>query len=126
MTKLNMVQAINQALRQEMARDDKVILLGEDVGVGGGVFRVTDGLLHEFGNERVIDTPLAESVLIGAALGLGMYGFKPVVEIQFSGFMYPGFNQLISHVARLRNRTRGALSCPLVVRSPYGGGIRAL
>ena len=126
MAKLNMVQAINQALRLEMKRNDKIILLGEDVGVDGGVFRVTDGLLQEFGEQRVIDTPLAESVLIGASLGLGIYGFRPVVEIQFSGFIYPGFNQLISHVARLRNRTRGALSCPIVVRSPYGGGIRAL
>ncbi len=123
---MTMVQAINQALAQEMARDDRVLLLGEDVGRDGGVFRVTDGLFDKFGPERVIDTPLAESAGVGVAVGMTALGLRPVVEIQFMGFIYPGFNQIISHVARLRNRTRGRFPVPLVIRTPYGAGVRAL
>jgi len=123
---MTMVQAINQALAQEMARDDRVLLLGEDVGRDGGVFRVTDGLIDKFGPERVIDTPLAESAGVGVAVGMTALGLRPVVEIQFMGFIYPGFNQIVSHVARLRNRTRGRFPVPLVIRTPYGAGVRAL
>jgi pyruvate dehydrogenase E1 component beta subunit len=125
MAQLNMVQAINQALSQEMARDDRVLLLGEDVARDGGVFRVTEGLLDRFGPERVLDTPLSESAIMGAALGMAAYGLRPVAEIQFMGFSYSAFEQLFAHAARLRSRTRGRYSCPLVVRTPYGGGIKA-
>jgi pyruvate dehydrogenase E1 component beta subunit len=121
----NIVQAINMALREEMARDEGVVLLGEDIGLDGGVFRVTDGLLEAFGPERVIDMPLAESGIVGAAIGMALYGLRPVVEIQFMGFMYSAFDQIVSHAARLRNRTRGRYSCPLVIRAPYGAGIKA-
>ncbi len=123
---MTMVQAINQALAQEMERDGRIVLLGEDVGRDGGVFRVTEGLVDRFGAERVIDTPLAESAAVGAAIGMCALGLRPVVEIQFMGFIYPAFNQIISHVARLRNRTRGRFSAPLVIRTPYGAGVRAL
>ena len=126
MALLTMVQAINLALKQEMKRDGKVLVLGEDVGVDGGVFRVTEGLQKIFGADRVIDTPLAESGLLGAAIGLAVYGFKPVAEIQFDGFMYSALDQLISHASRIRNRSRGRFSCPLVLRAPYGGGVKAL
>src|SRR3989338_7011348 len=125
MTKMNMVQAINTALSQEMTKDKDVVLLGEDVGRAGGVFRVTDGLKEKFG-VRVIDTPLAELGIVGTAVGMAALGLKPVAEIQFSGFVYGAYDELISHASRLRNRTRGTLSCPLVLRTPYGGGIRAL
>jgi pyruvate dehydrogenase E1 component beta subunit len=121
-----MVQALNQALAQEMERDPKVVILGEDIGVDGGVFRVTEGLIQKFGDRRVLDTPLAESGIIGAAVGMAAFGLRPVAEIQFLGFIYPGFNQIISHVARLRNRTRGRFTVPLVIRTPYGAGVRAL
>lgn len=124
--KLNMVEAINLALQEEMRRDKAVMVLGEDVGVDGGVFRVTKGLLEEFGKSRVIDTPLAESAIIGSSFGLAVYGKRPICEIQFSGFMYEGFHQLESHVARIRSRTWGALVAPMVVRAPYGAGIKAL
>jgi pyruvate dehydrogenase E1 component beta subunit len=120
-----MVQAINQALGQEMARDDRVILLGEDVGRDGGVFRVTEGLLERFGAGRVIDTPLSESGIVGAAIGMAAYGLRPVAEIQFMGFIYAALDQIYSHAARLRTRSRGRFTCPLVVRTPYGGGIKA-
>lgn len=126
MAKLNIVEALNLALHQEMARDENVIVLGEDVGIDGGVFRVTDGLYKKFGKDRVIDTPLAESGIVGVSIGMALFGLKPVAEIQFSGFIYPAFDQIVSHASRIRNRTRGRLSCPLVVRSPYGGGIKAL
>ena len=126
MVRLNMVQAINLALQQEMRRDPDVLILGQDVGLYGGVFRVTEGLQREFGPERVIDTPLAESGIVGSAIGMALYGLKPVCEIQFSGFCYQAFHQLEQHAARFRNRTRGRYHCPLVVRMPYGGGIRAL
>ena len=123
---INMVQALSQALSQEMERDPRVIVLGEDVGVDGGVFRVTEGLFEKFGGERVIDTPLAESGIIGAAIGMTALGLRPVAEIQFMGFIYPAFNQILSHAARLRNRTRGRFPVPLTIRTPYGAGVKAL
>ena len=126
MARLNLVEAIDQALRQEMDRDPQVIVLGEDVGRDGGVFRVTDGLVERFGEERIIDTPLAESGIVGVAIGMAIAGYRPVAEIQFSGFAYPAYDQLVSHASRMRNRTRGRFTVPLVVRTPYGGGIRAL
>jgi pyruvate dehydrogenase E1 component beta subunit len=123
---MTMVQAINRTLAQEMERDDRIIILGEDVGRDGGVFRATDGLFDAFGPVRVIDTPLAESAIIGASIGMTALGLRPVPEIQFMGFIYPAFNQIISHVARLRNRTRGRFTVPLTIRTPYGAGIKAL
>jgi|SRR3989338_6874262 len=126
MSQLNIVEAINLALHQEMAKDKSVVVLGEDVGHEGGVFRVTTGLQKKFGTARVMDTPLAESGIVGTSIGMAAYGLKPVAEIQFDGFVYPAFNQLISHAARLRNRSRGRFTCPMVLRVPYGGGIRAL
>src|SRR5512146_2488913 len=125
MAQLNMVQAINLALREEMARDDRVVLLGEDVGADGGVFRISEGLLERFGPGRVLDTPLAESGITGLAIGMAAYGLRPVVEIQFMGFIYAAFDQIFSHAARLRTRSRGRFACPLVIRTPYGGGIKA-
>ncbi len=126
MAKINMVQALNLALEQEMARDDSVVVLGEDVGVDGGVFRVTDGLYDKFGEERVIDTPLAESTIFGSAIGMAMAGLKPVAEMQFSGFAYFMLAQLEGHASRYRSRTHGLWNVPLVVRMPYGGAVRAL
>ncbi len=123
--RMNMVEALNLALKQEMARDESVVVLGEDVGIDEGVFRVTAGLLERF-PERVFDTPLAESAIVGTSLGLALYGFRPVCEIQFDGFIPPAYDQLYSHVSRMRNRSRGAYSAPLVVRVPVGGGIKAL
>src|SRR3989344_5825109 len=122
----NVVQAVTMALRQELKRDKNVIVLGEDVGLNGGVFRATDGLQKEFGANRVIDTPLAELGIVGTAIGMAVNGMRPVAEIQFSGFLYGAFDQLLSHAARIRSRSRGRFSCPLVVRAPYGAGIRAL
>ena len=119
MTKLNMVQAINQALLEEMENDDRVIVMGEDVGVNGGVFRVTDGLYEKFGAERVIDTPLAESGIIGTAIGMAAYGMKPGAEIQFMGFLPPALDQNISHASRLRYTSRGRFHVPTVTRLPY-------
>jgi pyruvate dehydrogenase E1 component beta subunit len=121
-----MVQAINLALMQEMERDDDVLVLGEDIGVDGGVFRVTDGLLAKFGEQRVIDTPLAEGAIVGMAIGMALYGLKPVPEIQFSGFSFQAFHQIENHAARYRARTRGRYHVQMVVRMPYGGGVRAL
>ncbi|TDC20909.1 alpha-ketoacid dehydrogenase subunit beta [Streptomyces sp. 8K308] len=118
-----MAGALNRALRDALAEDPAVHLLGEDIGTLGGVFRVTDGLAAEFGDERCTDTPLAEAGILGTATGMAMYGLRPVVEMQFDAFAYPAFEQLVSHVARMRNRTRGALPLPLTVRIPYGGGI---
>jgi pyruvate dehydrogenase E1 component beta subunit len=126
MAKMTMVQAINLALRQEMERDDSIVVLGEDVGVDGGVFRVTDGLFEAFGEQRVIDTPLAESAIVGTSIGMAAYGLKPVCEIQFSGFSYMAFHQLENHAARLRWRSRGRYHVPMVLRAPYGAGVRAL
>jgi pyruvate dehydrogenase E1 component beta subunit len=123
---MTMVQAINLALMQEMERDDDVLVLGEDIGVDGGVFRVTDGLLAKFGEQRVIDTPLAEAAIVGMAIGMAIYGLKPVPEIQFSGFSFQAFHQIENHAARYRARTRGRYHVQMVVRMPYGGGVRAL
>jgi pyruvate dehydrogenase E1 component beta subunit len=125
MANLTLVQAINLALTQEMEEDDRVILLGEDVGRNGGVFRVTDGLHKRFGAERVVDTPLAESGIIGTAIGLAMAGMRPVPEIQFEGFLGPAYDQLCTHAARMRTRTRAAFTVPMTVRVPVGGGIHA-
>jgi len=122
---LNVVQAVNLALRQEMAKDPRLVLLGEDVGRNGGVFRATEGLLAQFGEGRVVDTPLSESAIVGVAIGMAAYGLIPVAEIQFQGFIYGAMEQLISHAARIRTRSRGRYHCPLVVRTPYGGGIHA-
>jgi len=125
MPKLDMVGAINLALSQEMAADDRVIILGEDVGVNGGVFRVTDGLQKRFGCDRVVDTPLSESGIIGSSIGLAMAGMRPIPEIQFEGFMGPAYDQIINQAARCRSRTRGAFTCPMTIRVPIGGGIHA-
>ena len=122
---LTLVQAVRDGLYTEMQQDDDVLVMGEDVGKNGGVFRATEGLYDEFGEDRVIDTPLAESGIIGTAVGMAAYGLKPIPEIQFMGFIYPGFDQIVSHAARLRTRSRGRFTCPMVIRAPYGGGIRA-
>ena len=123
---LTMVQALNAALARAMSEDERVLVLGEDVGVDGGVFRVTEGLLDRFGADRVRDTPLAENAIAGLSIGVAAQGFRPVAEIQFMGFLYSAVDQLVSHASRLRWRTRGRLTCPLVVRAPYGGGIHAI
>jgi len=122
---LTLVQAVRDGLYSEMERDDDVLVMGEDVGRNGGVFRATQGLYEEFGDERVVDTPLAESGIVGTAIGMAAYGLRPVPELQFAGFMYPGFDQIVSHAARLRTRSRGHYTCPMTIRAPYGGGIRA-
>jgi pyruvate dehydrogenase E1 component beta subunit len=126
MAKLNMVKALNLALLQEMERDDDIVILGEDVGVDGGVFRVTEDLHRKFGGKRVIDSPLAEAGIIGTAVGMAIYGLKPVCEIQFSGFAFQCFHQIENHCARYRTRTQGRFAVPVVIRMPYGGGVRAL
>jgi len=123
MVQMTMVQAINSALREEMRRDDRVVVLGEDVGVNGGVFRCTEGLIKEF-PDRVFDTPLAEAGIIGAAIGMALYGLRPVPEIQFMDFIYPGFDQIVSEAAKLRYRSGGQYSVPMTIRTPFGGGIR--
>ena len=123
MATVTMAQALNAALRDALTADEDVVVFGEDVGTLGGVFRVTDGLTHDFGTARCFDTPLAESGIVGFAIGMAMAGFKPVVEMQFDAFAYPAFEQVVSHVAKIRNRTRGALSCPIVIRIPFAGGI---
>lgn len=119
----NLIEAVREAMTDEMRRDDRVILLGEDVGVLGGVFRATDGLYKEFGEERVIDTPLAESAIIGVAIGAALNGLRPIAEIQFADFIYPAMDQIISEAAKLRYRSNNAFSCPIVVRAPFGGGV---
>ncbi len=124
MTVLNVVQAVNHALRDEMRRNDKVVVLGEDVGVNGGVFRATEGLYQEFGPDRVIDTPLAESGIIGVSIGMALYGLRPVPEIQFMDFIYPAFDQIQSELAKFRYRSGEQFTVPVVIRIPYGGGIR--
>jgi len=126
MPEINLVQAVNLALARAMAEDANVLVLGEDVAAEGGVFRATDGLLKRFGPDRVLDTPLAENAIAGLSVGLAAQGFRPIAEIQFTGFIYPAIDQLVNHASRLRTRTRGRLSCPMVVRSPAGGGIRAI
>jgi len=123
---ITLAQALNTALRDAMADDDRVVVFGEDVGTLGGVFRITDGLQKEFGDQRCFDTPLAESGIVGTAVGMAMYGFKPVVEMQFDGFTYPAFEQIVSHVAKMRNRSRGTVAMPIVIRIPFGGGIGAV
>ncbi len=123
MATATMAQALNTALRDALTADENVVVFGEDVGTLGGVFRVTDGLTRDFGTERCFDTPLAESGIVGFAIGMAMAGFKPVVEMQFDAFAYPAFEQVVSHVAKIRNRTKGALSCPIVIRIPFAGGI---
>jgi len=120
-----LLTAISKALRTALAQDDNVIVLGEDVGVNGGVFRATDKLQEQFGERRVIDTPLAEALISGLSVGMATQGLKPIAEIQFMGFIYPCIDQLLNHAARMRNRTRGRLTCPMVIRAPYGGGIHA-
>ncbi|HEV8530699.1 MAG TPA: alpha-ketoacid dehydrogenase subunit beta [Methylomirabilota bacterium] len=126
MAKLNMVKALNLALLEEMERDPDVLTIGEDVGVDGGVFRVTEDLHRRFGSRRVIDTPLAEAAIIGCSVGMAIYGLKPICEIQFSGFAFQCFHQIENHAARYRQRTQGRFHCQMVVRMPYGGGVRAL
>lgn len=125
MTEITLVEAVNLALARAMGEDKDVLLLGEDIGVNGGVFRATNGLQARFGRERVIDTPLAEGGIAGVAVGMAAMGLKPVAEIQFSGFIYPAIDQIINHASRMRNRTRGRLTCPMVLRSPCGAGIHA-
>lgn len=124
--RINMVEAINSALMQEMERDKSIVVMGEDVGVDGGVFRVTDGLYSKFGRDRVIDSPLSESGIIGVATGMAALGLRPVAEIQFQGFEYVAYHHFNQHMARLRNRTRSSITVPMVVRLPYSGGIKAL
>jgi pyruvate dehydrogenase E1 component beta subunit len=126
MNEVNLVQAVNLALRRAMAEDSRVLVLGEDVGVDGGVFRATEGLLQAYGPDRVLDTPVAEAAIAGVSIGLAAQGLRPVAEIQFTGFAYTCIDQLINHASRLRARTRGRLTCPLVLRAPAGGGIRAV
>jgi pyruvate dehydrogenase E1 component beta subunit len=121
---LTLLQAVNLALHEEMTRSQDVVVLGEDIGVNGGVFRATEGLFDKFGKDRVIDTPLAESGIVGAAIGMALYGLKPVAEIQFADFIYPAFDQIVSEMAKMRYRSGGEFTCPMVVRTPYGGGIR--
>ena len=126
MSVMTMVQAINNALDIKLAEDKSIVMYGEDVGVEGGVFRVTEGLQKKYGVERVFDSPLAESAIVGTGLGMAMSGLRPVVELQFDGFTYPAFNQIISNVSRMNNRTRGKYKVPMVIRFPYGGGINAV
>ena len=122
----NIVSAINLAMKTALNKDDRVVVYGEDVGLNGGVFQATAGLQKEFGEKRCFDSPLAESGIIGTAVGMAIAGLKPVVEIQFSGFVWPGLNQIVSHVARIRNRTRSSITLPMVIRMPYGGNVKAL
>lgn len=126
MSVMNMVQALNNAMDIKLADDKSVVMFGEDVGVEGGVFRVTEGLQKKYGEERVFDSPLAESAIVGTGLGMAVSGLRPVVELQFDGFTYPAFNQIISNVSRMHNRTRGKFRVPMVIRFPYGGGINAI
>ncbi len=125
MAEITLIEAVTQALAWEMAADQRVVVLGEDVGVNGGVFRATVGLQQRFGKDRVIDTPLSETLIGGVAVGMAAQGLRPVAEIQFMGFIYPTIDQILNHASRLRNRTRGRLSCPMVLRAPFGGGIHA-
>ncbi len=125
MAKVALIEAITMAMAWEMEHDDSVMILGEDVGVNGGVFRATAGLQEKFGTDRVMDTPLAENLLAGISVGMAAQGLKPIAEIQFMGFIYPAVDQMISHAGRMRHRTRGRLSCPMVLRAPFGGGIHA-
>ncbi|WP_163528729.1 alpha-ketoacid dehydrogenase subunit beta [Halobacillus ihumii] len=123
--KLTMVQAVTDAMRTMLEEDESVLVLGEDVGINGGVFRATDGLIEQFGEDRVIDTPLAESGIVGTSIGLAVNGFRPIVEMQFLGFIYPAFNQLMTHATRMRQRSMGRYTVPMVIRAPYGAGVKA-
>ena len=125
MADIDLLGAVNLALARAMQDDETTIVLGEDVGANGGVFRATDGLQEKFGAARVLDTPLAECAIAGIAVGVATQGFRPIAEIQFAGFIYPVIDQMLNHASRLRNRTRGRLSCPMVLRAPYGGGVHA-
>lgn len=125
MKTLTMVQAITDAMRVMLQESEDVLLMGEDIGTNGGVFRATDGLQQEFGEDRVLDTPLSEAGFIGAAIGMGLNGFRPVAEVQFLGFIYPAYEQIMTHASRIRARTLGHFTCPLVIRAPYGAGVRA-
>ncbi|WP_034761013.1 alpha-ketoacid dehydrogenase subunit beta [Rossellomorea vietnamensis] len=125
MKTLTMVQAITDAMRVMLEENEDVLLMGEDIGTNGGVFRATDGLQREFGEDRVLDTPLSEAGFIGAAIGMGLNGFRPVTEVQFLGFIYPAYEQIMTHASRIRARTLGSFTCPLVIRAPYGAGVRA-
>jgi 2-oxoisovalerate dehydrogenase E1 component beta subunit len=125
MSDITMIEAVNLAMHYEMNQDPSMVVLGEDIGINGGVFRATVGLLEKFGHERVLDTPLAENMIAGIAVGMAAQGLHPVAEIQFMGFIYPAIDQMVNHAGRMRNRTRGRLSCPMVLRAPYGGGIHA-
>ncbi|MBH0229628.1 alpha-ketoacid dehydrogenase subunit beta [Halobacillus yeomjeoni] len=122
---LTMVQAITDGMKTMLEEDESVLVLGEDVGTNGGVFRATEGLIESFGEERVIDTPLAESGIMGTSIGLSVNGFKPIVEMQFLGFIYPAFNQIMTHASRMRQRSKGRFTCPIVIRAPYGAGVKA-
>src|SRR5215471_17581619 len=124
MSLMNMAQAINGALKSEMRRNEDIVVLGEDVARLGGVFRVTDGLLQEFGNRRILDTPLNETGIIGSAIGMALYGLRPIAEIQFADFVYPAFDQIVNELAKYRYRSGGQFSCPVVVRMPSGGGVK--
>ncbi len=124
MAVLTLIQAVNAALREEMRRDDRVLVLGEDVGRNGGGFRATEGLWKEFGEKRVLDTPLAESGIVGMAIGMALYGLRPIPEIQFLDFIYPAFDQIVSEAAKYLYRSGGEYTCPMVIRTPVGGGIR--
>lgn len=125
MAEVTMIDALTMAMAWELEHDDRVVILGEDVGVNGGVFRATAGLQRRFGSERVYDTPLAEGMIAGVSIGMAVQGMRPIAEIQFMGFIYPTVDQMINHAGRMRNRSRGRLSCPMVLRAPYGGGIHA-
>ncbi|MBF8153919.1 alpha-ketoacid dehydrogenase subunit beta [Exiguobacterium sp. TBG-PICH-001] len=124
-TEMTLVQAVTDALRTKLSEDETTLVLGEDVGKNGGVFRATDGLQEEFGEDRIVDTPLSEAGIVGTSIGLAINGFKPIVEIQFLGFIYPAYEQIMTHVSRIRMRTMGRYSVPMVIRAPYGAGIRA-
>ncbi len=126
MARMSMIEAINNTLSEMMEKDDTIVVMGEDVGVDGGVFRATVGLIEKYGEDRVIDTPLAESGIVGAAIGMAIYGMKPVAEIQFEGFMFKAYDHIYSHASRMRKRSQGLYSVPLVIRAPYGAGVRAL
>lgn len=126
MATLNLLEAVNQTLDQMMGADERIVVYGEDVGFEGGVFRATVGLQKKYGEERCFDSPIAEAAIVGSAIGMAINGLKPVVEIQFDGFMFPAYNQIVTHLARYRNRSRGKYTLPVVVRMPYGGGVKAL
>ena len=119
---MTMIEALNNALALELERDSRVVMLGQDIGVNGGVFRVTEKLQQKFGEQRIFDTPLSESAIIGSSIGMAIYGLRPIAEIQFAGFLFVAMNQLVSQAARVRFRSAGVQTCPLVVRAPYGGG----